>query len=88
MKHLAQPYAIVSLRNINKLYQKIKNKKNVEIVGENIEHISYSDGNWNVRLKNDTYSSKYLIYSDQESICKSVLEGTPRLIDIGSDIMG
>jgi len=76
------------LRNINKLYEKIKNKKNVEIVSQTIDHISHNDGFWNVRTKSDSFSAKYLIYSDQESICKSVLEGSPRLADIGSDILG
>lgn len=78
----------MNLRNPNKLYDRVKQKKNVEIINQPIDQIAYNDGFWNVYSRSDSYTGKYLIYSDQESACKCVLEGNPKLADIGSDIMG
>ena len=61
------------------MLEKVKARKNVSILQENVEEYSYN-GQWNAKIKHGgSISAKYLVYGDYESIYRSILDGTPKI---------
>lgn len=51
VKHIAQPHTFVTLRSIQKLWDRVKNKNKINIIQSSIDNISYRNNMWCVNYK-------------------------------------
>ena len=87
IKHIAQSFNLCTVQSIDKLLARVKDKKNVTIVQNAIDHISHQDA-WTIHFRTEHLKASHLIYADQEAIFKGAIDGVPKLPEMGSEIMG
>jgi hypothetical protein len=65
IKHIAQSFNLNIVLSLEKLLSKVKEKRNVTILQNSIDHILYQNDTWNIHYRSETVSATHLIYADQ-----------------------
>jgi hypothetical protein len=78
-KHIAHGHSLAVILSVEKLLARVRERKNVSIVHHPIDHISHSNDTWTIHTRTDPLTATYLLYADQETVFRGVLDGNPKL---------
>ena len=63
VKYITQNYSLIGMQSWHKLFEKVKARKHVTIV-HSCEGVTFNNGLWNIKVRDDTIAGKYLVYAD------------------------
>jgi hypothetical protein len=79
VKHIAQGHSLAVVHSLDKLLTRVRERKNVTIIPQSADRISHQNDTWTIHCRMEAIPATHLIYADQETVFKGVLDGNPKL---------
>jgi hypothetical protein len=82
-KHAAQGHSLSVVLSIEKLLGKLRERKHFSIIHHPVDLITHQGDTWTLHSRTESVTAQHLVYADQEGIFRGVLDGNPRVQEVG-----